>query len=80
MICNMQLQKILAKLRKVLILKFHFHLYLLPDVLLGSFQKPISYLSLPNVLLDSYCQILMLFYVMDIRSNKHLLDKHIREQ
>lgn len=39
MICNMQLQETLAKLRKGLILKFHFHLYLLPDGLLGSFQQ-----------------------------------------
>ena len=39
-------------------------------------KTPISYLRFPNVPLDSYCQILMLFYIMDIRSNKHLLDKH----
>lgn len=39
MICNTQLQETLAKLRKGLTLKFHFHLYVQPDVQLGSFQK-----------------------------------------
>lgn len=39
MICNMQLQDTLANLRKGLMLKLHFRLYLLPDVLLGSLQK-----------------------------------------
>lgn len=73
MICNIHLE-----LRKGLMLKLLFHLYLL--VLLGSFQKANLLLRFPNVLLDSYCQILMLFYIMDIRSNKHLLDKHIGEQ
>lgn len=49
-------------------------------VYLAPSEKPISYLRFPNVLLDSYCQILMLFYIMDIRSNKHLLDKHTKVQ
>lgn len=47
---------------------------------LAASKKPISYLRFPNVVLDSYCQILMIFYIMDIRSNKHLLDKYTREQ